>query len=97
MCLGLHSWAIYTLVAVMMGLSRHILRLPMSFKSCFYPMLGSRTFGWLGDFIDACAVSAVMVGSSIALAIACKQLWAGMTHILDHVEGPKWKYEARLF
>ena len=26
--------------------------LPMTMKSCFYPLIGDRIFGWIGDAID---------------------------------------------
>ena len=81
----------------MMGLSRHVCRLPMSFKSCFYPLLGSRTFGWLGDLIDAGSSLAVMIGISIALAIACIQLSAGINVIIPGTVGLEdWKIQVGL-
>jgi len=46
------GWAPYLVVAICMGLAGHRFGLPMTFRSCLYPILGEYTWGWIGDFID---------------------------------------------
>eukprot|EP00116_Pleurobrachia_bachei_P017615 sb/3477877/ len=49
---GLHAWCGYVVVAVTVGFVGHKKGLPLTIKSCFYPLLGDRVFGWFGDGID---------------------------------------------
>ena len=53
---GFTAWAPYLIVAVSMGLAGHRFNLPMTFRSCFYPILGEYTWGVLGDLIDGFTV-----------------------------------------
>ena len=43
--------------------------LPMTIRSCFYPLLGDRIYGWMGDLIDSLSVIATMFGVCTSLGI----------------------------
>jgi BCCT family betaine/carnitine transporter len=49
---AISGWAPYLVVAICMGLAGHRFKLPMTFRSCFYPILQEYTWGWIGDLID---------------------------------------------
>ena len=49
---GLHGWIVYCIVGMTLALMSHRENLPMTMKSCFYPLIGDRIFGWMGDLID---------------------------------------------
>ena len=39
---GIHAWIVYCLVALLLALVSHRESLPMTMKSCFYPLIGGR-------------------------------------------------------
>ena len=43
--------------------------LPMTIRSCFYPLLGDRIYGWMGDLIDSLSVIATMFGVCTSFGI----------------------------
>ena len=49
---GLHGWVVYSLVGLLLALMAHRKRLPLTMKSCFFPLIGDRVFGWIGDLVD---------------------------------------------
>jgi choline-glycine betaine transporter len=46
------GWAPYLVVSICMGLAGHRFKLPFTFRSCLYPILGEYTWGWIGDIVD---------------------------------------------
>jgi choline/glycine/proline betaine transport protein len=78
---GFGSWATYTLVAVTMSLAVHRFRLPMTYRSCFYPILGAYTWGWMGDALDSFAIVATLMGIFINLGLLASNLVAGFTYM----------------
>ena len=53
---GLHPWALYSLVGLSLAYFGFRRGLPLSFRSVFYPLIGERIYGWLGNVIDIMAV-----------------------------------------
>ena len=74
---GLHAWAPFVLVGVMLGLAHHRHGLPLTMRSAFYPLLRERTFGWAGDAVDLVTALCSLVGVAVPLALASMQLAAG--------------------
>ena len=58
----------------------------MTMKSCFYPLLGDRVFGLLGDIIDILSVVATMFGVCTSLGLGVIQLNYGFRRINRKVE-----------
>ena len=46
--------------------------LPMTMKSCFYPLLGDRIFGWMGDLVDLISVLTTLFGVCTSLGLGCE-------------------------
>ena len=51
--------------------------LPFSIRSCFYPILGERVWGWSGHIIDILAVFATLFGLATSLGLGAQQANAG--------------------
>ncbi len=75
---ALHPWAIYGVVALALALFAYNKGLPLSVRSCFYPILGERVWGWWGHVIDILAVFATLFGLATSLGIGATQANAGL-------------------
>jgi choline-glycine betaine transporter len=71
---GMMSWTHVALVAIGLLLASHRFGLPLTFRSCFFPLLGAYTWGWIGDFIDGIAVVSAVVGACASTTFACYQI-----------------------
>ncbi|MCH8556842.1 MAG: BCCT family transporter [Balneolia bacterium] len=78
---GLHAWAVYAVVGLSLAFFAFNRKLPLSFRSVFYPLLGDRINGWMGDVIDILAVLATMFGLATSLGLGASQAGAGMEHV----------------
>lgn len=78
---GIHAWAVYGLVAIVLGYFTYNKGLPMSIRSVFYPILGDKIFGVIGDIIDTVSVLAVLFGLSTSLGLGAMQVNAGFNYI----------------
>jgi len=78
---GLHAWAIYAIVALALAFFAFNRKLPLSFRSVFYPLLGDRINGWIGDVIDTLAVLATLFGLATSLGLGASQAGAGMEYV----------------
>jgi len=80
---GLHAWGIYAVVALSLAFFAFNRGLPLSFRSVFYPLIGDRINGWIGDVIDVFAVLATLFGLATSLGLGVQQVNAGMGHLFD--------------
>lgn len=78
---GLHAWAIYAIVALALAFFAFNRNLPLSFRSVFYPLLGDRINGWIGDVIDILAVLATLFGLATSLGLGAAQAGAGIEYV----------------
>ncbi|MDP8079027.1 BCCT family transporter [Phocoenobacter skyensis] len=78
---GLHPWAAYALVALSLSFFAYNKGLPLSIRSVFYPLLGERTWGWIGHVIDILAVVATLFGLATSLGLGAQQAASGMHHV----------------
>jgi len=78
---GLHAWAVYAIVALALAFFAFNKDLPLSFRSVFYPILGDRIDGWIGDVIDILAVLATLFGLATSLGLGASQAGAGMEYV----------------
>ena len=79
---GIHSWIVYCIVGMLLALMSHREGLPMTMKSCFYPLIGDRIFGWMGDVIDVISIMTTMFGVCTSLGLGTRQLNSGF-HLLN--------------
>ncbi len=78
---GLHAWAVYAIVGLALAFFTFNRKLPLSFRSVFYPLLGDRINGWIGDVIDILAVLATLFGLATSLGLGAQQAGAGMEFV----------------
>ena len=78
---GFHAWAIYAVVGLALGFFAFNRKLPLSFRSVFYPLLGDRINGWIGDLIDILAVLATLFGLATSLGLGVAQVSAGLNYL----------------
>ncbi len=82
---GFHAWGIYALVGLALAYFTYSLKLPLTMRSVFYPFLGERINGWIGDLIDILAVLATVFGLATSLGLGVKQVAAGLAHVFPAI------------
>ena len=78
---GLHNWVVYTIVGILSGFLTYRKGLPMTIRSCFFPLLGEHTWGWIGDVIDAFSIVTIIAGLCTSLGLGAFQIVEGMQRI----------------
>jgi len=80
---GIHAWAIYGTLALALAFFTFNLSLPLTIRSIFYPVLGNKIYGWIGDVIDIISVLATIVGLATSLGFGAQQVNAGLEYLYD--------------
>jgi choline/glycine/proline betaine transport protein len=78
---GFAGWTKYLVVAVNMSLAVHCFQLPMTIRSCFYPILRHYTWGWMGDWIDGLAIVASITGVAVSMGLGAVQIVSGFIYM----------------
>ncbi|MDC8830825.1 BCCT family transporter [Alteromonas gilva] len=78
---GLHAWAIYAVVALVLGYYAFRHQLPLTLRSTLYPLIGDKIYGWQGDVVDVLAVTATIFGISTSLGLGASQINAGLSYL----------------
>ena len=78
---GLHGWVVYTTLGLLLALMAHKTGLPLTMKSCFYPLVGDQIFGWPGDLVDCVSIIATLTGVCTTLGLGTMQINEAL-HIL---------------
>lgn len=78
---GIHAWAIYGMIALALAYFGFRYKLPLSLRSCFYPLLKDKINGRLGDAIDVMALIATLFGIITTLGFGAAQLGSGFHQI----------------
>lgn len=83
---GLHPWAIYAVVGLALAFFSYNKGLPLTIRSAFFPLIGDRCWGPIGNVIDILAVLATVFGLATSLGLGAQQA-AGGLHYLFGVSG----------
>lgn len=78
---GLHAWSIYAILAVTLAYFCYRKGLPLLPRSAFYPLIGDRIFGRIGDLLDTFAVIGTMFGVATSLGLGVTQVNAGLSYL----------------
>ena len=78
---GFHAWGIYALVGLSLAYFTYTRGLPLTIRSVFYPFLGDKIHGWIGNLIDIFAVLATLFGLATSLGFGVQQIAAGIEHV----------------
>jgi len=78
---GFHAWGIYALVGLALAYFTYTRGLPLTIRSVFYPFIGDKIHGWIGNLIDIFAVLATLFGLATSLGFGVQQIAAGVEHV----------------
>ncbi|MGX9462690.1 BCCT family transporter [Shewanella sp. A14] len=78
---GFHAWAIYGMTALSLAYFVYNKGLPLSMRSVFYPILGDKVWGKIGDVIDIMAVLVILFGLATSLGLGGSQAASGISHV----------------
>lgn len=79
---GLHAWGIYAFLAVVLAYFCYRKDLPLLMRSTFYPLIGDKIYGRIGDAIDTLAIIGTMFGVATSLGLGVTQVNAGLNYLL---------------
>ncbi|KAL5262838.1 hypothetical protein ACHWQZ_G008284 [Mnemiopsis leidyi] len=82
---GLHAWVVYCVVGIILAFTSFRWDLPLTMKSCFYPLIGEKIFGWLGDSIDIISIVTTIFGVCTSLGIGAIQVNAGLNFLVPSI------------
>lgn len=85
---GLHPWAIYSMVGLALAFFAFNKGLPLSIRSVFYPVLGERIHGPIGNMVDILATVATLFGVATSLGLGVQQVNAGLDHLFGIGRSP---------
>jgi len=75
---GIHGWVPYILLALLIGIVSFRWNMPMTIRSCFYPLIGDHALGIFGDLIDSLSIATTTFGVCTSLGLGVTQLSAGL-------------------
>ncbi|MBK1439989.1 BCCT family transporter [Parapedobacter sp. ISTM3] len=78
---GIHAWAIYGVVGLSLSYFAYRYKLPLSLRSCFYPLLKDKINSPAGDLIDTFALCSTFFGITTTLGFGVVQLNAGLVQV----------------
>lgn len=80
---GLHAWAIYAIVALVLAYFSYRHHLPLTLRSALYPLIGDRIYQWPGHLVDVFAVVSTVFGVATSLGLGASQVNAGFNYLFD--------------
>ncbi|MGQ8366098.1 BCCT family transporter [Glaciecola sp. 1036] len=78
---GLHAWAIYAVVALILAYFSFRHNLPLTLRSSLYPIIGDRIYGWAGHTVDIFAVISTIFGVATSLGLGASQINSGFNYL----------------
>lgn len=78
---GLHAWAIYAIVALILAFFCYRHNLPLTLRSALYPLIGERIHGPIGHAVDIFAILGTVFGVATSLGYGVLQINSGLNHL----------------
>jgi len=78
---ALHPWAIFSIVGLTLAYVQFRKGRPALISSAFYPLIGRKTDGWMGQTIDILAVLATCTGVATTFGLSAMQISGGLSYI----------------
>ena len=82
---GIHAWAIYGVVGLILAYFSFRMNLPLAVRSALYPMIGDRIYGRWGDAIDTFAVIGTVFGVATTLGFGVMQINTGLNVLFPSI------------
>jgi len=89
---GIHAWAIYGIVGLSLAYFSYRYKLPLSLRSCLYPLLKNKINGRWGNAIDVFALCSTFFGITTTLGFGVVQINSGL-QILNIVPDNSFTYQ----
>lgn len=80
---GIHGWAVYAIVGLILAYFSYRHNLPLTIRSALYPLIGNKIHGPIGHVVDVLAVVGTMFGVATSLGFGVAQINAGLNHLFD--------------
>ncbi|MFT4712970.1 MAG: choline/glycine/proline betaine transport protein, partial [Candidatus Azotimanducaceae bacterium] len=80
---GIHAWAMYAVVALILAYFGYRHDLPLTIRSALYPIFGERIYGPLGDAVDIFAILSTVTGVATSLGFGVLQINSGLNYLFD--------------
>jgi len=80
---GIHAWAMYAIVALVLAYFGYRHDLPLTIRSALYPIFGDRIYGPLGVFVDVFAILSTITGVATSLGLGVLQINSGLSYLFD--------------
>lgn len=80
---GLHAWAIYAVVALVLAYFSYRHNLPLTLRSALYPLIGDRIYQWPGHLVDIFAVVGTVFGVATSLGLGASQVNSGFGYLFN--------------
>ncbi len=80
---GLHAWAIYAIVALILAFFSYRHGLPLTLRSALYPLIGDKIYGPIGHAVDIFAVIGTVFGVATSLGYGVMQVNSGLNYLFD--------------
>ena len=80
---GLHAWAIYAVVALILAFFSYRHGLPLTLRSALYPLIGERIYGPIGHAVDIFAIISTVFGIATSLGYGVLQINSGFNYLFD--------------
>ncbi len=78
---GLHAWAIYAIVALILAFFGYRHGLPLTLRSALYPIIGDKIHGPIGHAVDIFAILGTVSGVATGLGLGASQISAGLDYL----------------
>ncbi|KAM7432094.1 hypothetical protein ABFA07_017451 [Porites harrisoni] len=83
---GIHGWIVYVVVGLLLAFVGYRKGLPMTVRSCFYPLIGDKIYGWMGDAVDIFSVVCTMFGVCTSLGVGVMQMNGGFKRLNPSID-----------
>mmetsp|Transcript_18055 Transcript_18055/g.35504 ORF Transcript_18055/g.35504 Transcript_18055/m.35504 type:complete len:809 (-) Transcript_18055:321-2747(-) len=80
---GFGAWTCYVSIGIVAGFAAYREKLPLTMRSCFYPVIGQYIWGFWGDIVDAFCIIVVVSGVCTSLGLGAIQLVDGINSLTD--------------
>jgi BCCT family betaine/carnitine transporter len=80
---GLHAWAIYAIVGLALAFFCFNRGMPLTLRSAFFPLFGTRVWGPIGHVIDVVGVLATLFGLAVSLGFGAEQIAGGLHYLFN--------------
>ncbi len=88
---GLHTWAIYSAIALPLAYFHFRHDLPLAPRSLLYPLIGERIYGPIGHGVDILCTVGTLFGVATSLGLGAMQINSGLSEVFGMPTGTAWQ------